>query len=296
MIEQMKTKGVHRRIPATLAVGLLLAAVLQAATGCTAKAPDGGGGIDNGPTGGTCPGGCPPTLAVAISAAPARGTVNQPVAFTASISGGSPPYRTCSWTFGGAPEAGTIAAATCTLSHTFTRPESAANVTVEVGDGIQVAKGGLSYTVTDGTTPSPSGSSPPPPPPDAGGVDLLVRDIALVAPPPGSRYAPGQDLRFSFKVQNTGSVGAPASVARAFLRNAANQDTLLGDTAVAAVGAGAEQLASGSVKVPAGQAAGPYGLKIVVDARSEIAESNETNNEGIAAGVLTVQAAADGGM
>jgi subtilase family serine protease len=108
------------------------------------------------------------------------------------------------------------------------------------------------------------------------GPDLVVATFA--APPTA---VAGSAITVSDTTRNQGAGGAGASTTRFYLSTNALLDTadaVLGDRAVAALGAGAASTASTSVTIPAGTVAGSYFLIIRVDADGTVAETQEVNN------------------
>jgi hypothetical protein len=240
--------------------------------------PD-GGRRDGGADGGSSL--SPPS--VSVTANPASSMTGQSVTFTAAITGGSPPYASCTFKYSAteAAENASLSGSTCTGTHTYAENGDYV-VTAEVIDNAnRRGVASITYTVGGGS----SGDS----------VDLVVRDPALVNPPANNRYRPGGELRVSFKVRNQGLGSAGASVARVSLRNFGGTETALGDVNVAAIGPQGEQLVTGTFNLPGNQAIGSYDLLFRADATMVVSEDNEDNNLETILGALAVESGGDGG-
>ncbi|HXW06250.1 MAG TPA: CARDB domain-containing protein, partial [Vicinamibacterales bacterium] len=112
------------------------------------------------------------------------------------------------------------------------------------------------------------------------GPDLQV--ASLVAP---SSVAAGSTMTITDTIRNIGLNVAGASVTRFYLSlNTVvdASDTFLGERAVGSIGVGATNTGSASVVVPAGLS-GLYYLLAVADGANVVAESSETNNNGLRA-------------
>src|SRR5437762_8056591 len=99
------------------AAAALAAIWTMSACGGSSTPSDAGTRVDGGRDGGAT-GGQPQ---VTVTASPPTGNVGETVSFTAAITGGTPPYRACTWhyTAGGADSAGTITGSSCTGSHAY---------------------------------------------------------------------------------------------------------------------------------------------------------------------------------
>lgn len=260
---------------------LLIIIASLAACGGTSTAPDGGAKRDGGADAGLA--GDP---VVSISASPTQGMINQPVTFTAAVSGGTPPYRTCGWRFSGGAEfeAGALSGASCTGTHTYTMDQDPVVISIEIGDNANhIGRADFAYTV-GGTT-------------SATGIDYVVRDIVLTSPPTNNRYTPGDPLRIAFKIRNSGLGAGGASTARVSLRDFGRTETVLGTVNVPGVAMTSDQLATATFNIPVGQTIGSYDLKVEADVDQQVDELDETNNITLLLGALKVETtASDGGM
>ncbi len=108
------------------------------------------------------------------------------------------------------------------------------------------------------------------------GVDLVI--TGLSAPDGG---AAGQSVTVAFTTKNQGGAGAGASSSKVFFStdNVVDAgDTLLATRPVGSLAGGATDVATVSVTIPSGAAAGGYFLLVKADADNAVAESNESNN------------------
>jgi len=256
-----------------------LASVVASCSGSTTPADAGrkrDAGIDAGP---------PQAPTVVITATPTTGMVNEPVTFSAAITGGTPPYIKCEWRYSAGAEfaAGTITDSTCTGNHTYTMDADPYPISIEVSDSAnRIGRANLGYTVGSTTTGM--------------GVDYVVREIALVSAPTNNRYRPGQEMRVTFKVRNSGLGMGGASAAKVFLRRSVGgAETELGTVNVPAVNAQSDQSVNGTFTVPANQAVGAYDLKVVADVDNQVTELNEENNSAIGFVGIAIELPGDGG-
>jgi hypothetical protein len=245
--------------------GLLLAAALTAACSGTSTAPD-GGARDGG---GTTDGGTVNRPVVTVTANPPTADVGQLVTFTASITAGTPPYRSCVWRFsaGAGTTSGALAGSTCTGQATYSDPGPKA-VSVDVTDNAgRVGTGTLQYDVgADGG----AGTGP----------DLVVKagTMALVNAPEMNRYPQGSNIQIRFTVRNAGTSSAGASAAEVSLKNLFdNSLTVLGNAPIGSLAGGAEQTVMPTFTISPSQAQGSYTISIRVDANDAVAEENENN-------------------
>lgn len=225
---------------------------------------------------------------IAITADPAQGMANQATTFTATITGGTPPYISCRWKFGANAEFGptvTPSGGTCTGNHTFT-DNGDYTVVAEVEDNAnRIATKPVTYTV-GGTVVGM-------------GVDLQIKPntFQLVNPPTNNRYRPGAEMRVSFTVRNNLLAAAGASVTRVSIKKAfENTETNLGDVDVAGIPASGEQTVSGTFNLPGNVAVGAYDVILRADATMLVAEENEDNNKSTFFSQFAVELAGDGGM
>ncbi len=117
-------------------------------------------------------------------------------------------------------------------------------------------------------------------------VDLIVSDGS--APTSAS---PGQNVSVSVEVTNqgTGVAGAFRVGFYVSLRPALTAtDTRLGTCAFSSLAAGAKATCSVVVTIPANLALGQYTAGAIVDDLNQVAETNETNNVGLAPNPLTI--------
>ena len=269
-----------RLVFSMLALGM--AATLPACSGSSTPADAGrrDGGRDAGVR-------TPPDIAV--TAAPAQGMANQAVAFTATITAGTPPYTSCRWKFdaNGQFENGSLNGGTCTGNHTYA-DNGDYTVVAEVEDNAnRIGTRASTYTVGGMTMGM--------------GVDLQVKpgSFQLVSPPTNNRYQPGGEMRVAFIVRNQLLANAGASVARVLIKPSfGGTESTLGEVNVNAIAAQAEQSANATFTLPQGLAIDSYDISIVADANMQVAEENETNNTSRFPGQFAIELAGtgDGGM
>lgn len=116
----------------------------------------------------------------------------------------------------------------------------------------------------------------------SGQIDFAVSE--LTANPAVS--LPGGQVALSFKLNNLGSLPAPATGLEVRLSN--NQsvdgnDLLLGTLASTAIAANGSQALTFTATLPANLPSGAMFIGVIADARKEVAEANEANNTGVAA-------------
>lgn len=111
-------------------------------------------------------------------------------------------------------------------------------------------------------------------------VAVTVGSDLKVASAPAFAWNAGA-LDFSYRVDNAGTTGAPASVTGIYLSADSvitTADMLLTTDQVAAIAAGGFTVETGSVALPGGLAAGDYYIGVAADHSNAIAELDETNN------------------
>jgi subtilisin family serine protease/subtilase family serine protease len=112
-------------------------------------------------------------------------------------------------------------------------------------------------------------------------LNASAADLTVSATSAPASAVLGNTITVSGTVLN-GGTGAAAASTLSFYLSTNNvldaNDTLVGTAAINALGAGASQVASGNVTVPAGLTAGTYFLIAVADSGNVVLESNEANN------------------
>jgi subtilase family serine protease len=111
----------------------------------------------------------------------------------------------------------------------------------------------------------------------SGSIDLEVRELTI-QPTSG---APGSQVALSFKVNNLGSLAAPAS--NVAIRLSANQtfdnnDLLLGTVNTQAIAAGGSATLTFTAQLPTTLPAGGSFIGVIVDPQGQVSEGNENNN------------------
>jgi len=117
-------------------------------------------------------------------------------------------------------------------------------------------------------------------------VDLVVSDG--MAPTSAS---PGQSISVSVEVTNQGSAAAGAFRVGFYISprpTLTTADTRLGTCTFASLAAGAKGTCAAVVTIPANLALGQYSAGAIVDDLNQVAETNETNNVGLAPEPLTI--------
>lgn len=117
-------------------------------------------------------------------------------------------------------------------------------------------------------------------------------NFEVVAPAPDLRIAtanivevnvvPGETVTLEVSLENEGGSTAGASVMDFFLSSdlsCCGGDDFLGDLSFGSISAGNSSFQSKTVTIPSGKTAGTYYVYFIADAHSEVAESDENNNE-----------------
>lgn len=214
-------------------------------------------------------GGTPAPL-LAITTSPASPRAGDPVAFTANISSGTPPYTSCTWRYiaGDNPVAGALAGSTCTGSYTY--PQAGEWVaSVEVGDS-----GGRAGTKAQSLTVTSNGMEGPP--------DLIIRSDSLrtVDAPAQNRYRRGAVVTVDFIAKNIGAGAAAATTVRVLLRDPVGRSqTPLGNVDIAALMPGQELPVRRAFQIAANQQPLVYDLVANINPDRTVVDANLSNNE-----------------
>ncbi|MEW6734340.1 MAG: CARDB domain-containing protein [Acidobacteriota bacterium] len=110
-----------------------------------------------------------------------------------------------------------------------------------------------------------------------GQADFDITEL-LVTPAIG---APGAQVALNFKLNNRGTLAAPANTVEVRFSNNPtidNNSQLLGTVNANAINAGQSITLSFNAAIPKGIALGRYFIGVVADARTAVVESNESNN------------------
>jgi hypothetical protein len=278
-----KTKGCTMR---TACYGIALVVLaFGVACGGSSTPGDGGGPAQDG--GRPNDGGSTAQININVTATPATGAIGTETTFTAAVSGGVVPYRSCTWTFDVTQpsQAGTVSGSSCTGKYTYNSDGQYA-VSVDVTDSANhFGTGSLSYSV--------GGSS-------GGQPDLIVQSgsLQLVSPPPLTQYKPGDAITVQFVVQNVGNGDAAASTANISIKSRSSAAvTSLGDVPVPAIPMGGMTMTLTKMSnIPSNQPFGNYDLLVTVNSAGNITEGGggTSNNTSLLESGISV-AIRDGG-
>lgn len=131
----------------------------------------------------------------------------------------------------------------------------------------------------------------------AAGTVTVVRNVDLVSTAIGaisSSVKAGQNLTVIDTVKNQGTTVTTAVggfrmtyyLSKDAIINV--RDTMIGLRTISSLGAGASNTATSTFNIPANFAPGVYYLGVIVDSANTQVETNETNNTGVASGMVTV--------